>query len=169
MRASVNTDTMNTPKQLTADDFKQSLGSHAASRAEEIRAKYGPEIGWDELQLILQDRTAARYPCEIVFDASHLLEGEFAFPEPKSDRPEDGFTIYVHPHFSTRLDLVPALVLYQLVAVNYGPFASPDDAEAFGTGVLGISREEYYARLCQCADEVTTDSGGGGCGCGGSH
>jgi hypothetical protein len=148
------------PTQLTADDFKQSLGSHAASRAQDIRAKYGPEIGWNELQLILQDRTAARYPCQIVFDAGHLLEGEFAFPEPKSDRPEDGFNIYIHPHFSNRLDLVPSLVLYQLVAVNYGPFASPDDAEAFGAGVLGISRDDYYAQLCQCADEITPVNGG---------
>jgi hypothetical protein len=53
---------------------------------------------------------------------------------------------------------VPYLVLYQLVLVNYGEFASPDDAETFGASALGLEREEYYAALCRMADEV------GGCG-----
>jgi hypothetical protein len=51
-----------------------------------------------------------------------------------------------------RLDLVPALVLYQLVLVNYGEFASPDDAEAFGAAALGLSRDAYYELVCQAAD-----------------
>jgi hypothetical protein len=50
---------------------------------------------------------------------------------------------------------VPALVLYQLVLVNYGDFASPDDAEAFGAAALGISREAYYQMVCQAADDVS--------------
>ena len=37
------------------------------------------------------------------------------------ERPEDGFTLYVHPLFMTDLARVPLLVLYQLVVVNYGP------------------------------------------------
>jgi hypothetical protein len=163
-------------KQLTPDDFKQSLGSHVALRAAEIRAKYGPEIGWSELLQILEDRWATRYPCEIVFDAAPLLAGELSFPEPRTARPADGFIVYVHPSFSRRLDLVPRLVLYQLVAVNYGPFASPDDAEVFGAGVLGISRDEYYEWLCRRADEIQAacssspipegSTCGGGCGSG---
>ena len=73
------------------------------------------------------------------------------------DRPEDGFTMYVHPFFLTRLPQVPCLVLYQLVLVNYGEFASPDDAEVFGAAALGLTRDEYYATLCAMADQV--------CGC----
>jgi hypothetical protein len=45
-------------------------------------------------------------------------------------------------------------VLYQLVLVNYGPFASSDDAESFGAGVLGLSKDEYYDALCEMADEL---------------
>ena len=73
---------------------------------------------------------------------------------PNGDRPEDGFTICVHPLFMIRLDQVPHLVLYQLVLVNYGEFASPEDAETLGSSALGISREEYYRMLCDLADEV---------------
>jgi hypothetical protein len=42
-----------------------------------------------------------------------------------------------------------------LVVVNYGPFASSDDAEALGSAALGISTEEYYDSLCQIADQLT--------------
>jgi hypothetical protein len=49
---------------------------------------------------------------------------------------------------------VPWLALYQLVLVNYGEFASPDDAEIFGAGALGIPREDYYRALCGMAYEL---------------
>ena len=96
-----------------------------------------------------------RYPCEIRFEAESLLPGEFAHPAAKGEAPEDGFTIYVHPVFKNQLDRVPWLVLYQLVLVNYGEFASADDAETFGSTALGISKDEYYEALCELADQVS--------------
>ena len=145
--------------QLTAEDVRQTLNAHVAEKAAEIRARYGPDLGWGKLQQLLQDRAYVRYPCEITFEAAPLQPGEFAHPVARGDRPEDGFTIFVHPFFMTQLASVPALVLYQLVLVNYGEFASPDDAETFGAGVLGLTRDDYYARLCELADQL------GGCGC----
>jgi len=140
--------------QLTADDAKQSLNAHVAARGAEIFEKYGPRIGWKELLRILEDRTCVRYPCQVVFDAAQLGPGEFAHPVPKSDNPEDGFTMHVHPCFMTQLSQVPLLVLYQLVLVNYGEFASPDDAETFGAAALGLAKEEYYETLCELADQL---------------
>lgn len=142
------------PTQLTADDARQSLNEHVAARGREIYAKYGPHIGWQELRQILEDRACVRYPCEIVFDAGPLEPGEFAHPVAKGERPEDGFTMYVHPVFLTQLERVPGLVLYQLVLVNYGEFASADDAETFGASALGISRDEYYATICEMAGQI---------------
>ena len=95
-----------------------------------------------------------RYPCEIVFDAAPLQAGEFAHPVAKSGQPEDGFSMYVHPLFMTQLEQVPLLVLYQLVLVNYGAFAGPDDAETFGAAALGLSKDEYYETLCGLADQM---------------
>lgn len=142
------------PTQLTADDARHSLNSHVAVKGAEIFDRYGPVIGWKELQQLLQDRSCVRYPCEVVFDSVPLLSGEFAHPVPKGEKPEDGFTICVHPLYMTQLGRVPLLVLYQLVLVNYGEFASSEDAEMFGAGALGISRNEYYAVLCEMADEL---------------
>jgi hypothetical protein len=167
--------------QLTADDAKQSLTAHVATKGEEICAKYGPGLGWKELQQLLQDRAFVRYPCEIVFGAAQLNPGEVAHPVSNGDRPEDGFTLHVHPLFMLQLPMVPHLALYQLVAVNYGEFASADDAETFGAAALGLSRDEYYDILCGLADQLcgSTDESepvdgpthghaGGSCGCGGS-
>ena len=144
--------------QLTAADARQSLNTHVAAKGAEINAKYGPRIGWKELQRILEDRACVRYPCKVLFDAVALQPGECAHPIADGGRPEDGFTLYVHPLFMTDLARVPLLALYQMVLINYGEFASPEDAETFGASALGISKEEYYATLCEMADAI------GGCG-----
>jgi len=141
-------------KQLTIDDARQSLSAHVAAKGAEIRAQYGPHIGWAQLRQIVADRNCVRYPCEIKFDAGPLQEGEIAWPAPKSERPEDGFIIHVHPYFGTQLESVPWLVLYQLVIVNYGDFASPEDAETFGAAALGLTTDAYYERLCELADQL---------------
>jgi hypothetical protein len=143
---------------LTAADARQSLNEHVAARGRELHEKYGPHIGWRELQQILKDRAQVRYPCEVVFEAGPLQPGEFAHPVAKGERPEDGFTMHVHPLFLTQLPQVPYLILYQLVLVNYGEFASADDAETFAAAALGISRDEYYHTLCELAGQI------GGCG-----
>ena len=166
-------------KQLTADDARQSLTAHVEAKGIEVYVKYGPEIGWDALQRLLADRVYVRYRCELVFDATPLDPGEFAHPVQQGERPEDGFTLFVHPIFQTQLERVPALVLYQLVAVNYGVFASADEAETFGAAALGLTRDEYYALICDCADQLSGTGfseeppdepsdcgGGGGCTCG---
>ena len=147
------------PTQLTAEDARQSLNGHVAAKGLEVRAKYGPVIGWRELQRILQDRACVRYPCEIEFNAALLRPGETAYPSPRGERPEDGFTLYVHPFFMTQLERVPLLVFYQLVAVNYGEFASPEDAETFGASALGISKDDYYQTLCEMANMLQPNDG----------
>ena len=148
------------PTQLTADDARQSLNTHVAAKGAEVFEKYGPHIGWQELQRMLKDEDCVRYPCEIVFDSAGLQPGELAHPAPKGAQPGEGFTLFVHPLLLTQLPQVPAVVLYQLVLVNYGGFASADDAETFGAAALGLTKDEYYARLCELADQLA--------GCGGA-
>ena len=141
-------------KQLTIEDARQSLTAHVAAKGGEIRARYGPHLGWSQLRQLLEDRTFVRYPCAIVFDAGPLHEGEFAHPAARGECPEEGFIIYVHPYFASQPERIPYLVLYQLVVVNYGEFASADDAEIFGASVLGLSKDEYYRIVCGMADEI---------------
>ena len=142
----------------SVQDARQSLNAAAAATGAGIYEKYGPRIGWAQLVQILQDRTCVRYPCEIVFDAGPLEAGEFAHPIARGGRPEDGFSMHVHPFFSTQLEQVPPLVLYQLVLVNYGAFAAAGDAEAFGAAALGLPMDEYYLQVCQLADSLSQNA-----------
>jgi hypothetical protein len=142
------------PTQLTAQDGRQSMQAHAASKGAEVHDKYGPIIGWGQLLIILEDRGVVRYPCEVLFDSSALLTGECAHAQSKSDNPHDGFTIFINPLFVANPRDAVLLALYQIVVINYGPFASSDDAEAFGAAALGISLDEYYNRMCQIADQL---------------
>jgi hypothetical protein len=134
---------------------RESLSAHVAAKGAALRAKYGPDIDWREMLLILQDPSLVRYPCGIVFDDEELLPGECAHPAPRSERPEEGFILYVHPYFTTRRSLAAYPLLYQLVSVNYGDFASAEDAETFGAAALGISKDDYYHVLCEMSDIVT--------------
>lgn len=140
---------------LTAAFARQSLAAHVEAKGIEIYLKYGPCLGWAELQRLLRDEQFVRYRCEIVFDASPLLPGEFAHPIQKGERPEDGFTLFVHPIFIRQIERVPALVLYQLVVVNYGDFASSFEAETFGAAAMGLTRDEYYLIICEAADQLS--------------
>jgi hypothetical protein len=142
------------PRRLSAPEAQQSLSAHAAAKGAELRLKYGPQPGGSELGRILLDREFVRYPCELRFEAGPLLAGEFAYPAPNGARPEEGYVLYVHPHFQGQPEQVAFLVFYQLAAINYGPFASAADAEAFGAAALGISKDEYYRALCELADQV---------------
>ncbi len=141
---------------LTLGDAKESLTEHVAAKGAEIHAKFGPCIGWSQLQRILADRECVRYPCELAFDAEPLQPDECAYPVPKGEAPEDGFRLCIHPYFSIDPSRVPLLAMYQLVSINYGAFASPNDAETFGAAALGIPQEEYYAALCAMTDEIST-------------
>jgi len=138
----------------TTTEARQSLNDHVAGKGAEIHAKYGPIIGWNEIERILQDPEVVRYPCTIAFSTDGLEEGEFAYAHPLGETPEEGFVIRVHPLYVTCLSKVPHLVLYHLVAVNYGEFASIDDAETFGSAALGMDKEDYYHAVCQLADQL---------------
>lgn len=140
--------------QLTFEDARESLNAHAAAKGAEIHAKYGPRIGSQELAQILGDPSCVRYPCELAFDSGPLQPGEFACALPKGKDPQEGYRMCVHPYFAAQPDRVPYLVLYHLVVVNYGEFASPDDAETFAAEALGLSKDEYYQAICRLADEI---------------
>ena len=145
---------------LTPEDARQSLTAHVAAKGEEIHERY-PRLGWDELPGVLGNQEWVRYPCEVVFSAEGLRPGEFAFAEPRGERPEAGFSLKVHPRFAGQPERVPGLVLYHLVTVNYGVFAEAEEAEVFGAAALGMEREAYYASLCAAADEVSADGPAG--------
>jgi hypothetical protein len=150
----------------TPAEARGAMADHVAFKGAQIREKYGPAIGWAELQRLVADPEFVRYPCQVAFAAERLLPNEPAYAAPVGDRPEDGYIIAIHPYFALDPSRVPYLALYQLVVVNYGPFASSDDAEVFGAAALGLDRETYYETLCALADEMGGMDAPPACSCG---
>jgi hypothetical protein len=144
-----------TGRQLTAQDTRTALHEHAARRAAEARAAYGPVIDYATVLRMLDDRAVVRYPTTIAFDASPLEPGEFAHAERNQDGAEAGYCLCVHPTFKHREDVLPLLIAYHLVRINYGDVATHEDAEVFGAALLGMEVDDYYERLCTLADAIS--------------
>jgi len=144
-------------RQLNNEQARQELDARIASQAALIRQRYGPRLDWNQLLLLLEDRACVRFPCEVRFDVEPLLPGEFAHVVPRGLAEEDGFTIYLHPFYALQLDQAVYLVLHQLVRVNYGAGAGPDEAETFGALALGVDKTDYYRSLCELSGQLGGD------------
>lgn len=141
------------PEKLTLEDGQKALTDHAAERGLEIHSKYGPIIDLPTLERILVDPDCVRFPVSLSYSAD-IEDGLFAVTDQVSETPSDGYVITLHESFRTTPDDVPALVLYHLVTVNYGDFATAADAEVFGAACLGMNREAYYKLVCDLADSI---------------
>ena len=136
-----------------AVDGARALGDHAAEVGRGIHARYGPCIDIETLGHLLEDRQSVRFPVTLEF--SEAIEANlFAVTEPLGETPADGYTITLHAHFAGRDEEIVPLVLYHLVAVNYGDFATSRDAESFGAACLGLDPEDYYQLICRLADSI---------------
>ena len=141
-------------QKLTLQDGQEAMIAHATAKGQEIRSLYGPKITAEVLSEILRNETCTRYPTRLVFDSVGIPEGTFGAASLVGKDPEEGYRLFIHPHFQNRPEALPALVLYQLVTVNYGDFATAETAEAFASAALGMNREDYYTLVCRLADEV---------------
>src|SRR3989338_1738353 len=143
-------------RQLTVEAGKKALLHHVVEKGIALRDKYGNFIDFETLQMILKDSDFVRYPTRIEFKSQFVEKGLFAFTEQISaDDPSRGFVIYIHEHFKERINDVPALVLYHLVAVNYGDIVTSEEAELFGATVLGMKKSGHYQLLCALTDQIS--------------
>ncbi|PIE23549.1 MAG: hypothetical protein CSA62_06840 [Planctomycetota bacterium] len=143
-----------TEKKLTEEDARMALSDHAIKKAAQLRDRCGGEMTWPKFLALLGDAEAIRYPCRVTFGAEALEPGEFAWPQPLGEKPQDGFCLWLHPKFEGRDADCLLLAAYQLVVVNYGEVANHEAAELFGATLCGMEREAYYERVCALADEV---------------
>ena len=168
---------MKKPK-LTEEDGYEALKGHAVDKALLARSRYGPSFDETSMTRLLADPEVVRFPTLLQFDASSLMPGEFAWARALGERPSDGFALIIHPHFEGRWDVLPLLIGYHIVSINYLDVATQDEAELFGAALLGMEVLDYYDQLCALADSIpgapqpaevsapaASSCGSGGCGC----
>lgn len=142
------------PPKLTVDDGYEALRGHVVDKALAARRKHGSLADERAVRALLADKDVVRFPTTLAFDASRLQPGEFAFAASNGLRPADGFTLFVHPHFEHRPEALPLLVAYHIPTINYLDVVTNREAELYGAALLGLTVEDYYARLCALADEL---------------
>lgn len=142
------------PLNITLEDGRRALAVHALQKGSDLRKKYGSFIDFETFLKILQDEEFVRFPTRIIFDSSKIEKGMFAVVEKEADEPTKSYIIYVHEYFKKRLGDLPAVVLYHVVTVNYGDFATYNEAEEFGSAALGMEKDYYYQYLCRLADQI---------------
>jgi hypothetical protein len=144
---------------LTEADAKRSLKDHVFEKARNAHLKFGFAIDAPAIMRILDSREVVRYPVGIRFDAGPLQPGEFACLEALGEHPSQGFCLFVHPCCQNRPEVLPLIVAYYIPSVNYGEIVSSDEAELFGSTLLGMDREEYYHALCELSDSIPGRAG----------
>ncbi|MES9862957.1 MAG: hypothetical protein ABW157_09440 [Candidatus Thiodiazotropha sp. LLP2] len=127
---------------------------HAYEKAKEIRTRYGDNINYQTVLVMLEDRKSIRYPVQLRFVTEKIESGMFAKTEAISENPDEGYIIFLHHNFKDRHDILPALILYQSVLVNYGDLATANDAELFGATVLGMDRDTYYEQIVAVTENL---------------
>lgn len=141
-------------RKLTEQDARTALRDHVCDKADDARRRYGGRVDYAAILRMLEDRNVVRYPTEVRFDSTSLEPGEFAHALPLGENPLAGFHLVVHPKFETRPEILPGLIAYHLVRINYGEIATHEEAELFGATLLGLDPEEYYLALCSAADSI---------------
>jgi len=139
---------------LTAKDAQVALRDHVEEKALAARKRYGGTVDENVMRRMLEDRSVVRYPTRLQFDAEPLEPGEFAHARPLGGKADDGFQLFVHPMLENDPEMLPLAVAYHVVTINYGEIATHEEAEVFGSTLLGLNQEEYYQRLCALADSI---------------
>lgn len=142
------------PKKRAGKVIHSAVSQHALAKAAEIRERYGPVVDYATVLTILEDRKSTRYPVQIKFTTDGIEPGMFARTDPMSENPDDGYVMSLHARLEDQPEALPALILYQSVLVNYGNLATADDAEIFGSGVLGLDRDDYYELIISVTDAL---------------
>ena len=138
------------------EDGRVALRDHVLDKAEQARARHGV-IDAAGISDLLADRDVARFPTALRFATDRLQPGELAWAEARGDGPSEGYVLHVHPRFRGDDVLLPRIVAYHLVRINYGDIARPEEAELFGATLLGLDVDEYYESLCAAADGLLAE------------
>lgn len=141
-------------KKLTEEDCLKALHSHAAEKGCAIFENYGPVITDAILQEILANDELTRFPVELKFSSGNIPAEMFGVVSENKTEGKLTYTMHIHEHFKNETGVLPFLVLYLLVSVNYGSAADCEVAEIFASSALGMDQDDYYNQLCALADSI---------------
>lgn len=133
---------------------QDSLHDHLQAQAVVAHQKYAPLVA-DKLDALLHDPECLRHPVRLVFEFGEMAMHQFAQPDIDwRNQEQDGRVLYLRPLLRNRPDLVVLAVSYMIPVINYTDIVTDEHCLGYGAALLGLTKEEYYQRLCMLADSV---------------
>lgn len=139
---------------LSESDGYKALQGHLVDKAKLARERYGPELDLPAFQRMLDDRDVVRHPTTIRFDSSRLYDGEFGMALPVAESSPRSYELILHEQFEGRGADCVMLAAYHIPTINYLDIVTHEEAELFGSTLVGMENEAYYDRVCSLADEL---------------
>lgn len=128
-----------------------SLREHILAQAVVAHHRHAP-LNPDKVAALLRDPVCVRYRARILFELGDMATHQFVHPGPRPGN--DDMVLFVHPALADHPECLPAAVAYAIPQINYGDPVTDDHCLLYGAALLGMTVEEYYARLCAIADTV---------------
>jgi hypothetical protein len=142
---------MNTPpeydKKKNSQRLREGLRGHVEMVARRGRAKYPSMKKLDELMQLIGDLEIVRFPTSIAFSGDDSSSAEAVKVERDHNTQDESYIITLNNKLREREADAVMLALYVVVNINYGKIAKKEEAETFGSILLGISEEDYGSKV----------------------
>ncbi len=142
-------------KKENAKRLREGLENHIRFVAEKAINKHGRPDSLEILNRLLEDSEIVRFPSTLIFDDAELKKGEAVKLDKLADGADEKYQIIIHPAFLKRDKDIIALVLYQIVKINYGKIAKEKESLLFASSILGIKDEIYQTQINELLTEIS--------------
>ena len=142
-------------KKENAKRLREGLENHIRFVAEKAMNKHGRPESLEILDRLLEDNEIVRFPSTLIFDDAELKKGEAVKLDKIEDGADEKYQITIHPAFLKRDKDIIALVLYQIVKINYGKIAKERESLLFASSLLGIKEDIYQTQINELLTEIS--------------
>ena len=142
-------------KKQNAARLREGLENHIRFVSEKAVNKHGRPNSMGVLSQMLEDNEIVRFPTSILFADGELKEGEPIKLNKIGEGQDERYQIIVHPIFERREKDIIALVLHEVVKVNYGKIAKEKESLLFASSLLGMEEEAYQSRIKELFSEIS--------------
>ena len=142
-------------KKENAKRLREGLENHIRFVVEKAINKHGRPESLETLNRLLEDNEIVRFPSTLIFDDAELKKGEAVKLDKIADDADEKYRIIIHPAFLERDKDVIALVLYQIVKINYGKIAKEKESLLFASSLLGIKEDIYQTQINELLTEIS--------------
>jgi hypothetical protein len=137
---------------LMAQDGRTARREQIAAMAGAARLRHGAHPGAG--RAMLDDRSVSRLPVSVRFDSGPAEPVAAALRVALGETAGDGCGLCIHPAIGSQRGLPARVIAYTIPTVRFGRLVPSEEAELFGTTLVGMETDTYYRAMCEIADSL---------------